>query len=86
MSAKPWTESDLTSLEADARRGDTNSRRWLVTLDAERAKSAELLKALRAVIETRAAYDGESSWSLESRWSVYVIARDAAVALLKRLK
>ena len=76
MSAKPWTESDLTSLEADARRGDTNSRRWLVTLDAERAKSAELLKALRAVIETRAAYD----------WAVYVIARDDAVALLKRLK
>ena len=54
--------------------------------DAERAKSAELLEALRAVIETRAAYDGESSWSLESRWAVYVIARDAAVALLERLK
>jgi hypothetical protein len=55
-------------------------------IDAERATSAELREALRAVIETRAAYDGESSWSLESRWAVYVIARDAAVALLEKLE
>ena len=93
MSAKPWTNEDLAGIRERQAHASTllgwcpgSTAKWLVTLDAERAKSAELLKALRAVIETRAAYDGESSWSLESRWSVYVIARDAAVALLKRLK
>ena len=59
MSAKPWTNEDLAGIRERQAHASTllgwcpgSTAKWLVTLDAERAKSAELLETLRALVES----------------------------------